>query len=205
VSVPTPTPDSSPILDASVGRRLRHSRSFQFQAFERDDGLWDLEGELTDVKADDFHLASGTRPAGEAVHNMVAVLTVDQQLNVVSATARSNTVPYPGFCDTIGPAYGSLVGLNLLHNFRHEVKQRFSGVKGCTHMTDLIFLMPTVAVQAFSGHIKRETGAKPFALDRCHALKSDQGAVKHYYPSWYVLPLTSISSPIEPSRKTSSQ
>ncbi|HXA48093.1 MAG TPA: hypothetical protein VNW52_10725, partial [Burkholderiaceae bacterium] len=69
---------------------------------------------------------------------------------------------------------------------------------GCTHLSQLALLLPTVAIQAFVGEVfdphkdtkfASEQG-KPFQLDRCHALRSDGEAVAKYYPSWAITPVT---------------
>jgi hypothetical protein len=57
-------------MSATPSRRFVHTRSIRVKAFARDDGLWDLEAELTDVKEKDFALAVGFRRAGDPVHSM---------------------------------------------------------------------------------------------------------------------------------------
>src|SRR5450631_4515849 len=101
----------APVQAAPGGRRRIHTRTIVVEVYARDDGLYDLEGRLTDIKDHDLALASGLRPAGQPVHDMHLTLAVDAQLNVVQAGARSRVVPYPGACETIGPAYGALRGL----------------------------------------------------------------------------------------------
>ena len=176
-------------------RRHVHTRSITVDAYARDDGLWDLEAVLTDTKSRDFPLAAGMRKAGDPVHDMVLKVTIDTRLNVLAAHAESRWVPYPGYCDTIGPDYQKLVGLNLLHDFRKEVQARLGGTRGCAHITELARVLPTAAVQAFAGEVfetrdaayesHHEDETKPWQLDRCHALRSDAPAVAKFYPRWY--------------------
>jgi hypothetical protein len=180
-------------LSPSVSRRaLKHVRAIEVEAFARDDGLWDIDAHITDIKTRDTTLASSTRLAGSPIHDLWLRLTIDTQLNIVAAEAVSNAVPYPGHCDTIGPAYQKLVGLNLLKGFRQGLKARLSGICGCTHLTELAQILPTAAIQAFAGEvIDTRDGSgddghdqKPFQLDNCHALRSDSAAVAKYYPRW---------------------
>jgi hypothetical protein len=174
-------------------RRHVHTRSIQVDAFVRDDGLWDLEARLIDTKSRDFRLATGLRPAGDPVHDMHVSLTIDAQMTIVAAQARSEWVPYPGHCDTIGPDYGRLVGLNLRQDFRRQLRERVGGVRGCSHLTELAGVLPTAAFQAFAGEVYATRDAaqgggteqeKPFQLDRCHALRTDGAAVAQFYPRW---------------------
>ncbi len=176
-------------------RQLKHTRAIVVQAYARDDGLWDLEAQLTDTKTRDLALASGVRPAGLPVHDMHLRVTIDRSLNVVEAHAESRSVPYPGECETIAPDYGKLVGLNLMQGFRHALRERLGGAAGCTHMSELAAVLPTAAVQAFAGEVSpwrksestdpSEARKKPFMIDRCHALKADGAVVLRYYPEWY--------------------
>lgn len=183
-------------LSPPISRRaLRHTRTIQIEAFARDDGLWDIDAHITDIKTRDVKLASGTRSAGSPVHDLWLRLTIDREMNVVEAEAVSDAVPYPTYCDIIGPAYRKLVGLNLLKGFRHGVKERLSGIQGCTHLTELAQVLPTAAIQAFAGEVidTRDGAAggqtqKPFQLDRCHALRTDGAAVAQYYPRWAIEP-----------------
>lgn len=182
-------------LSPPVSRRaLRHTRAIEVQAFARDDGLWDLDARISDIKTNDAQLASGVRAAGMPMHDLHLRVTIDLDLTIVAADAVSDAVPYPGFCDTIGSAYHALVGLNLMKNFRHELKIRLGGIAGCTHLTELAQVLPTAAVQAFANDVwptndaatAAPTHVKPFQLDKCHALRTDGGAVEHYYPRWVV-------------------
>ena len=183
-------------------RRHVHTRSIRAEVYARDDGLWDVEAELIDTKAADFRLATGVRPAGEPIHHMRLALTIDTRFNVVDAVGKSLRVPYPGYCEAIEPAYRQLIGLNLLKNFRREVRARLGETRGCTHMTELTNVLPTAAVQAFAGEVMRTQDAsqsdashdqKPWQLDRCHALRDDAPAVAQFYPRWYRAPAEASS------------
>jgi len=173
-------------------RQLIHTRQINAQIFRRDDGLWDIEASLLDTKGKDFHLASGIKEKGEAIHHMVLTVTIDTHFNVVAANAKALSVPYPNYCDTIEAEYSKLVGLNLLSGFRRAIKELFDGVKGCSHISELCTVIPTVAIQGFAGEVfqlgERE-GEKhqemPFQLNRCHALRTDGPAVKKYYKTWF--------------------
>ncbi|WP_317201094.1 DUF2889 domain-containing protein [Janthinobacterium sp.] len=184
-------------LSPPVSRRaLRHTRAIDVQAFARDDGLWDLDAHITDIKTFDTTLASGVRPAGLPLHDLHLRLTIDLTMTIVAAEVASDAVPYPGFCDTAGDAYRALIGLNLMQGFRHELKLRLAGIAGCTHLTELAQILPTAAVQAFANDVWSTNDSatadaatphtKPFQLDKCHALRTDGGAVARYYPRWAV-------------------
>jgi hypothetical protein len=171
---------------ASPRRRL-HTRRVTYEGFQRDDGLFDIEGRLSDVKDQDLTLLSGVRRAGELIHDMHVRVTIDRQFNVVDLEARTDASPYPGGCDVIGPHYRQLIGANLLYGFRKKLHDTMGHVRGCTHITELLSSLPTAAVQTFAGLKEREDegAGKPFQLDRCHALETSSDTVRVYYPRWY--------------------
>ena len=61
------------------------------------------------------------------------------------------------------------------------------GVRGCTHLTELLAL----AADRGDPDVRRAARAKtsgddkPFQLDRCHALETTTDTVRRYYPKWY--------------------
>ncbi|HEY1091679.1 MAG TPA: DUF2889 domain-containing protein [Burkholderiaceae bacterium] len=171
-------------------RRLMHRRAIEVQVYARDDGLFDVEATLSDIKTRDIPLAAGTRRAGEPLHDMLLEVVVDRQLNIVEARATTRAMPYPGSCDALGDRYSRLVGLNLFQGFRQGVKSRLAGTQGCTHITEICNVLPTAVIQAFAGEVldTREgsaDGTPPFQLDRCHALRRDGAVVQQHYPRWY--------------------
>ncbi|MCP3724837.1 DUF2889 domain-containing protein [Paraburkholderia sp. CNPSo 3272] len=195
-------------LSPPVPRQLRHQRAIRAVAYEREDGLWDIDACLTDHKPRDVPLAAGVRPNGLPIHELWLRITIDRKLNVVDAEASSDWVPYDGQCQNANPAYRALIGLNLLDNFRREAARRLGGTVGCTHLTEMLGVLPTAAIQAFVGAVwdtsngspgeapgpelgktaggNEAAGEKPpFQLGRCHALRFDGEAVKQFYPRWY--------------------
>lgn len=176
-----------PLPVPEVERELRHTRRIRYEGYKRADGLWDIEAHLTDVKNHDYRLRSGLRRAGQAIHDMWVRVTIDPQFNIVAACASADAVPYPDGCEKIAPDYGQLAGLNLMKGFRKRVKELLGGVRGCTHITEMLGGLPTAAIQTFAGERAEysENGPKPFQLDQCHALETSTETVRRYYPRWY--------------------
>lgn len=176
-----------PLSPPTHPRRKVHLREIQVEGYRRDDGLLELDACLRDTKAIDYALASGVRKAGDPVHEMRVRVTIDAAFNIVDAEACSDWVPYPGGCDTIGPAYRKLIGLNLVRGFRRTVGEMFADVRGCSHLTELLLSLPTAAIQTFATFQRdnAETLEKPFQLDRCHALETSSETVRQFYPRWH--------------------
>lgn len=185
-----------PLPTSAVARLPRHRRSIVFEGYKRADGLWDLEGRLLDTKHHDYQLSSGLRRAGDAVHEMWLRVTIDNQFLVRDLDACSDAVPYPGGCDTIAPLYRQLIGASLLKGFRKKVESLVGGVQGCSHLSELLLLAPTAAVQTFAGDLRDNDHGdeKPFQLDHCRALETTSETVRRYYPKWYRGPGTQSGS-----------
>lgn len=178
-----------PAVNPSTSRRLLHRRALDVQVFARDDGLFDVEACLSDVKTHDVPLAGTTRKAGDPIHEMRLHLTVDSTLTITTATSETLGMPYPGACDAHGDAYARLAGMNLMKGFRQSVQEHLAGTRGCTHLTELCAVLPTAVIQAMAGSVidTREgdaAGNPPFQLDRCHALRRDGDVVATFYPRW---------------------
>ncbi len=176
-----------PLSPPTLARARLHARRVTYEGFERADGLIDVEAHLTDTKDQDLTLLSGVRRAGEPIHDMSVRVTIDRSFTIRALEAHTDRMPYPGDCDRIHPDYERLVGANLVNGFRKRLHELMGGVRGCTHITELLGYLPTAAVQSFSGLRKREDeGAdKPFQLDRCQALDTRGDTVRRYYPKWY--------------------
>lgn len=176
-------------LSAPVrARQPIHTRSIRVDSYLRDDGLWDLEAELVDTKAYDFPARDGeVHRAGDPVHHMRLRITIDDDLNILDAEAAYEAAPYGEFCSAIAPAYRDLIGLNLRDQFRKRVRERFARTAGCTHVTELTSVLPTVAIQTMAMRRRQAppSSERPFQLEGCHALALDASAVKTFYPQWY--------------------
>ena len=69
-------------LSLPVSRSLRHTRAITVDAYARDDGMWDLDASIRDVKTRTVELASGERPGGTPVHDLKLRVTIDRPAGV---------------------------------------------------------------------------------------------------------------------------
>src|SRR5215217_4744320 len=67
-------------LPHPVSRTHVHTRTVVFRGYHREDGLWDIEGEMTDAKSYAHETSDrGRLEVGEHVHGMAIRLTVDDK------------------------------------------------------------------------------------------------------------------------------
>ena len=167
-----------------------HTRAIECKGYERKDGLWDIEAQLTDTKSyTHTRRHGGERLAGEPVHHMWVRLTIDLDMQIHDAEAVTDTGPYP-YCGNITPNFKKLVGLKIGPGWRREIYARLGGVHGCTHLVELLGPLGTTAYQA-TGRARnaREAGKpitrKPYQLNGCHVYEDGSAAARERWPQFY--------------------
>ena len=134
-------------LPPAAPRRHLHTRKVTTEGFLRDDGLWDLEGELRDTKTYVSGSSGGVqRQPGDPIHHMLVRLTLDDEMKVHAALAVMANTPFAE-CAPAALPMGALVGAQIGLGWRHSVNQAMGGVSGCTHIRELLMAMATVAFQ----------------------------------------------------------
>lgn len=173
------------IAPPAAARRQIHLRRITCEAFERDDGLLDIEGLLIDTKPATVHLVTGRRlDAGAPIHQMRVRITVDQDRWIVAASAYSEAHPHQE-CEEVEAAYRKLVGLRVGPGFTRQVKQLFRGEAGCTHITELIPPMATTLFQVLwaDGDFAGSDPAAFSPVGACHGLRQGGEVALIYFPA----------------------
>lgn len=176
-------------LPEPAAREPIHTRLIDCRGFRRADGLWDIDGRLTDTKTYAFtNRWRGELDPGEPVHDMRIRLTIDEELKVLTVEAATDAGPFT-VCGAIAPDYARLQGAVIGPGWRTRIRQLFGGVSGCTHLTELLGVMATVAYQTLYARrqqrAERNPDERPAMLDTCHALSSDGEVVKRHWPRFY--------------------
>ncbi|TAJ40131.1 MAG: DUF2889 domain-containing protein [Reyranella sp.] len=198
-------------LSPPVGRQHLHTRRVVCQGFFRDDGLWDIEGRITDEKTyDHANEWRGALKPGDFVHDMSIRLTVDHKFTIVDVEAVTDKSPYR-MCGDIAPDFRKLIGLRIGGGFHRAVRDRLGGVHGCTHIVELLGPVATTAFQTVSSGKARELNRahraksgdlpkpatveaaakprrRPYVIDTCHAWAADGAVVKRWAPDFYTGP-----------------
>lgn len=187
-------PQKKPLaLSPAVPRRLLHQRVVQCWGYQREDGLWDIEGRMVDTKAYSFpnEDRGGLIQAGEPLHEMSIRLTVDDHFQIHDVEARTDAAPF-GLCPAITDRYRQLIGARIGPGWSLKLKELFNGVQGCTHLTELLGPVATTFFQTLYGQRYDEDDAKPPqdrppppVLNTCHALASTSPVVKKRWPQAY--------------------
>ena len=177
-------------LSTPVERERLHTRLYDFGGYRRADGLWDIEGHMTDTKSYGFQNEHrGEIGPGEPLHDMWIRLTLDEDLIVREIEATTEAGPY-AICPAITSNFKRMVGVRVGRGWRQEVRERLGGAEGCTHLVEMLQAMATVAFQTLYPVLvkkakDRPLRGKPPLIDTCHAFKSDGEIVKKLWPGFY--------------------
>jgi hypothetical protein len=182
-------------LPPPAPRRHRHTRSISCEGYQREDGLWDIEARIVDTKPFRYkEQFRGLREPGEPVHDMALRLTIDNDMVVRDIEVAMLSFPYAP-CNSVVPAFKALIGRKIGAGWRRAVQDCVGGVKGCTHLRELLLPVATVAFQTLGGW--REDGEpvsrpdpdhktkRPHFLDGCKAWASDGEIVATLYPHFH--------------------
>ena len=174
-----------------VTREEAHFRSIDMRGWRRSDGLYEVQGRVTDRKPHEFKAPNGPRvvAAGGAIHDMEVTLTFDSDMLVHEVRATTFAAPYAS-CQGGPPTLQALKGLRIASGWGSEVRNRLGGAQSCTHLREILVPMATVALQTLSmfrmarPDILSAVG-KPVKIDSCLAYSSKGSLVKDKWPAFY--------------------
>ena len=178
-------------LSTPQPRNAIHKRAIECVGYERDDGLWDIEAHLVDSKtfAHKRRDNESVRQPGQPVHNMWIRLTIDLDMLIHEAEAKTDDGPHPT-CGDITVNFKQLAGVTIGPGWRREIRLRLGGVHGCTHLVELLGPLGTTAFQA-TGRAREAHNAgraatrKPYQLNSCHIYNEDGPEVLRRWPQHY--------------------
>lgn len=165
-------------------RQQQHKRAISCDAFLREDGLWDIEAHMTDIKSSSVDCSErGYVAAGDAFHDIWLRVTVDSTLKIQDVHISIDAAPFV-VCPTITDSYKRLIGTRIGRGWRAAVKELVGGVAGCTHINELFPVIATTAFQSmwpFRDKAGQENG-HVVMLDTCHAWARDGALAKQVFP-----------------------
>lgn len=203
-------------LPAPLAREPIHTRRISFQCFAREDGLWDLDAELTDVKDHPVTMFErGILPPGGWVHRMALRVTVDDDLVVRDILTAMDDTPLAECLEAAPPMRG-LIGACLGRGWRKAIDRELGGPLGCAHLRELLMGLATAAYQSIPAGMQRHAGVAgpppgkdgqpPLHVGRCKGWDVDGAAVARHYPEfvgWAPLRRVDRAEPVRAERAPS--
>jgi hypothetical protein len=163
-----------------------HTRKVEYRGFERDDGLWDIEGELQDTKPHAFEIeGEGEWAPHEAIHHMHIRVTLDDTMVIRDIAVAMDAHPHAP-CPQAMPPMQGLIGETLGRGWRKTIERHLGGIQGCTHLRELLFNLATAAFQTRSASFAPTAdGRPPMHLGQCKAWAFDGPVVEKVYPMFF--------------------
>src|SRR3954452_10861714 len=176
-------------LSDPAPRELLHLRAIELHGYRREDGLFDIEAHLTDTKTYAFaNQDRGEVRPGTPLHEMLARMTIDEDMVIQRFEAATEYGPFR-ICPEAAPNFAALAGLRIGRGFLRAANERVGGIKGCTHLRELLGQMGTVALQTmFSARQKKQPAqapVRPSVLDTCLAYEDGGEAARRMFPECY--------------------
>lgn len=180
--LPTPAP-----------RTPAHERRISYHGYHREDGLWDIEGQLCDTKPYDQTMRGQLRPRGTPVHDMLVRVTIDDAMTIVDIHAFMRSTPFDE-CPQAEPPVRRLIGATLGRGWRRALDEAIGSTRGCTHLRELLFGTATAAFQtlgAYKDHLRQLRGepeprraTPPFFMGGCMSWDFDGPVVARVAPQF---------------------
>jgi hypothetical protein len=173
------------MLSTPAPRNPLHTREITFQGYAREDGLWDIEAHLRDFKFQTFTTGGKTWEPGQAFHDMWVRLTVNTELAIQAIEVSMDSHPHPE-CPQVIPPMDALIGARLGKGWRKTINEHLGGIKGCTHLRELLSNIATAAFQSIPGALfDPDDNKPPLYLGTCKSWDFDGPVVMRAYPKFY--------------------
>ncbi|KVQ82638.1 hypothetical protein WK07_09440 [Burkholderia multivorans] len=175
-----------------VTREPLHTRQITFEGFKRSDGLFEIEGYLTDRKPHDFAPPSSPRvvPANEPIHDLGLRVVFDLDMIVHEVETFIRAYPYRE-CPGGGATLQALVGLRIGAGWSGEVRKRLPPGDTCTHLREILIPLATAAIQTVNP-LRSQTlldatdaSGKPLKIDSCFAYGASRELVLQRWPAFH--------------------
>ncbi|MBN1472439.1 MAG: DUF2889 domain-containing protein [Syntrophaceae bacterium] len=163
-------------------RKKLHTRKIEISTYEYDEQKIIVEGFLKDERFRNSHLITGEKfPIGVIHHMQIRLL-----INLSSFVIEDVDVDMPGVprevCRETRGSLAPIKGLTISPGFRAKVKKMAGGIKGCTHLVELLSAMAPAFFQGYAAYLSQKPSwfdknhikiVGKFLVNTCHAWRED--------------------------------
>lgn len=187
-------------LTSPVSREPLHHRAIDMHGYRRSDGLYDIEGRISDIRSCDFSPEVGrTVKANTPLHDMWVRLVVDLDMQIHAVEAVTDASPFPE-CPSAAPNLQVLKGVNLGKGWRKAISEKLAGTDGCTHLKELLNAIGSAAYQTMAPILRarvaesaesakgvepKAANVRPPMLDSCYAMSTERAVVLRKWPAFH--------------------
>lgn len=177
-------------LPPSPHRTELHLRRIEMRGYRRDDGLYEIDGRVTDTKPHLLRTVDTREIAAHTpIHDMWIRLVVDDTLLVHDIVAVSDSTPFLVCREAVAPMR-VIVGERIKSGWSNMVKARLGGATGCTHLMELLIPLATAAYQTLTEvRLSRPDPVnaigRPLKIDSCYAYAATRDLVRMKWPTYH--------------------
>jgi len=173
-------------LPPPAPRTPQHTRTVTYRGYQRDDGLWDIEGELRDTKAQVFVIpGDGVWQPGEPIHGMAIRVTIDATLTIRDIAVCMDDVPHAECPQAQAPMH-RMIGSTMGPGWRRAIETHLGGIQGCAHLRELLFNLATAAYQTLPEEASSTDPAQPpHHVGKCLAWDFAGPVVARHHPMFF--------------------
>jgi hypothetical protein len=170
-------------LPEPQARQLVHTREVVYRGYRRDDGLWDIEGELRDHKSKAFEIpGEGAWQPGQPLHHLLIRASIDTDMLVREITVAMEAYPH-GPCPQAMASMQRMVGCTMGRGWRKAIEHNLGKIQGCTHLRELLYNMATAAYQTLvEVRLEGDRTVPPAHLGQCVTWDTAGPVVQREYP-----------------------
>jgi len=177
--------------DAAPAREELHFRRIDMRGYKRSDGLYEIEGRMTDRKPHAFVPISGDKlvPAHQPLHDMGVRLVFDEHMVVHEVATFMDAKPYDA-CSGADRALQAMKGVKIASGWSREVRERLGGASSCAHLRELLIPLATAAFQSLSTlraqqPVRLDRSGRPAKIDSCYAYGAQREVVRQLWPEFH--------------------
>ena len=177
-------------LPPPTEREQLHVRSIDLRGYRRPDGLYEIEGRVTDVKDHPMQPPGRDSPLPPhlPIHDMSVRLVVDEFLVISDVVVAIDAGPY-GDCPSATESLAPLRGARIGAGWTKRVKALL-GPQACTHVVELLIPLATAAYQTlapvqFTRKDKLDAAGRPVRIDSCYAYAGNRALVRKRWPEHF--------------------
>lgn len=170
-------------------REKLHARNIEVTTYDFDGQRIIVEGFLKDDRFHESNLVTGEKFPPGVIHHMSIRLMVNCS-NLVIEDIDIDLISVPReVCRETLECLAPIRGLTITRGFTSKVKKIAGGVKGCTHLVELLLSMAPAAIQGFAAYqAQKPSGLEKdqlnmmsmYLVNTCHAWR-ENGPLIHLF------------------------
>jgi hypothetical protein len=167
-----------------------HFRRIDMRGFRRSDGLYEIEGRVTDRKPYDFVPAEAGGRSPPISRYTIWACDSYSTTRCWCTMCTPSAKPIPTAIARVAAVCCSPERLRMSSGWAKEVRERLGRADSCTHLRELLIPLATAALQSMSVLKKNrpeplDAMGRPKKIDSCYAYAAQRELVRVHWPEFH--------------------